>query len=356
MRNLINSKRKEQGIKIFELANKIGIDSSLMSRILSGNRKASESQLRKLSDILSISYNTLLQEKVGLEVAEILNKYPTVAKEALSVAEKRVEYLLSDKKHDVIPLSKNVKNKLEEIKEKHQKWVNKKPLNKTQLQKMKEYFYTEYTYESNRIEGNTLNLQETHLVINEGITIGGKSMEEHLEAINHKEAIEWIVELASRNINFDARTVKQIHQLILKGINKKGAGVYRSVPVRISGSKHIPPGPYMLRELMDEYFIFYEMNKSKLHPVILAAEMHERLVSIHPFIDGNGRTSRLIMNLILLQNGFPIVNLKGNLKDRQRYYKALEAVQVNHERDDFYSLIVEQSLTSLEEHLALAGM
>ncbi len=103
------------------------------------------------------------------------------------------------------------------------------------------------------------------------------------------------------------------------------------------------------------YFLFYDAQKNVLHPVILAAEMHERLVSIHPFIDGNGRTSRLVMNLILLQNGFTIANLKGNLEDRMNYYKALEQVQVNHENDQFYQLIVNSVASSLEEHIHLAG-
>jgi Fic family protein len=107
--------------------------------------------------------------------------------------------------------------------------------------------------------------------------------------------------------------------------------------------------------MMEDYFIFYETQKDILHPVILAAEMHERLVTIHPFIDGNGRTSRLVMNLILLKNGFTIANLKGSYDDRMRYYKALEQVQVNHESISFYELIAENVEASLKEHLHLAG-
>ncbi len=356
MEILLNKARKSKKLRVYDLANQIGIDSSLMSRILSGKRKATDAQLAKLSQILSIDYLDLLKEKLGSEVADLLYQYPEVAQEALTVAEERITYLLSDQKLQVVPLQEEVSTALKKIDEKHQKWIHKKPLDPIQLQKMQEYFYTEYTFESNRIEGNTLDLQETHLVVNEGITIGGKSMQEHLEAINHKEAIEWVVDFASKKFDFDEHTLKQIHQLILKGINQAGAGVYRTVPVRISGSRHIPPEPYMVTKMMEEYFMFYHIHKHQLHPVILAAEMHERLVSIHPFIDGNGRTSRLVMNLILLRNGYPIVNLKGNRDDRQRYYKALEAVQINHERNDFYRLIVTHALASLQEHLALAGI
>jgi Fic family protein len=106
---------------------------------------------------------------------------------------------------------------------------------------------------------------------------------------------------------------------------------------------------------MEDYFIYYEQNRTRLHPVLLAAEMHERLVTIHPFIDGNGRTSRLVMNFILLQNGYTIANLKGNLENRLAYYAALQKVQLNHDSTDFYTLIIDHALASLKEHLMLAG-
>jgi Fic family protein len=246
-------------------------------------------------------------------------------------------------------------SRLKILDELSKKWKNIKPLNEIQLRKMEEYFFTSYTYESNRIEGNTLTLQETHLVINEGITIGGKSLREHLELINHREAIDLILDLVQNKIPFNSFRLKQIHQLILKGVDDRNAGVYRSLPVRISGSSHVPPEPYLIEKMMEDYFIFYETQKDILHPVVLAAEMHERLVTIHPFIDGNGRTSRLVMNLILLKNGFTIANLKGNFDDRMRYYKSLEQVQVNHESDLFYELITEHVESSLKEHLHLAG-
>lgn len=273
----------------------------------------------------------------------------------LLAAEERIAFLKSEKKFEVIG-TEEIDNDLEKLTEYQKKWKASKPLDLLQLKKMKEFFHTEYTYESNRIEGNTLDFQETHLVVNEGITIGGKSLKEHLELINHQEAVELIVDLAAKRIDFSETILKQIHQLIIKGIDKRGAGTYRKVNVMISGSKHEPPEPYLINKLMEEYFHFYKINKRKLHPVILAAEMHERLVSIHPFIDGNGRTSRLVMNLILLQNGYTIVNLKGNLADRQRYYQSLESVQINHENTDFYRLIIERAKDSLEKHLKLAGV
>jgi Fic family protein len=218
---------------------------------------------------------------------------------------------------------------------------------------MQEYFNIKYTYDSNRIEGNTLTLQETQLVVNEGFTISGKSMREHLEAVNHAEAIDFMTGLANGSEEIDKRNLLDIHYLILKSIDSRNAGKYRSVPVRISGSEHLPPQPFMLEKLMEDYFIHYESRKNKMHPVILAAEMHERLVSIHPFIDGNGRTSRLIMNLILLRNGYTIAILKGDNDSRIAYYKALDKVQTSNDPSFFYDLILDRIKDSLEEHLAM---
>jgi len=353
MQTLLEIKRRELGIKIFELANAVGIDSSLMSRILSGKREPTPQQLQKLAQLLSIDYQQLLKERMKNRVVNILKEYPEYASEVLNeVREERIPYLSGKNKMEIIDIS-HLSDALEQLSKLQKQWESQKPLNTTQLQKMASYFHTKYTYESNQIEGNTLDFQETHLVVNEGITIGGKTIREHLEAINHQEAIDFIIDLASRKIDLNDTVLKQIHQLILKGINKAGAGVYRTAQIRITGSRHVPPEAFLLNGLMDDYFRFYNQQKNRLHPVILAAEMHERLASIHPFIDGNGRTSRLIMNLILLQNGYPIVSLKGDLANRQRYYRALEAVQIDHKKDDFYLLIIERTHDALIEHIEL---
>ena len=206
-------------------------------------------------------------------------------------------------------------------------------------------------YESNRIEGNTLTLRETQLVINEGMTISGKSMREHLEAINHKEAILFVDDLVSQKVDLSEYILKQIHGIVLYGIDRENAGVYRKLPVAIAGSKHLPPQPYLLQDLMEDYFQFYDQEKDNLHPVVLAAEMHERLLTIHPFIDCNGRTSRLIMNLILLQYGFPLAIIGGDYNSRMAYYDALEKVQTDNNKKDFILLIAEKVLFALERYI-----
>lgn len=211
----------------------------------------------------------------------------------------------------------------------------------------------EYTYESNKIEGNTLTLQETALVVEKGLTVGGKTMTEHLEVINHTEAIDYIKELAKSKNTISERDILQIHSLILQGIDKPNAGVYRKVPVIISGAKHIPPQPLLISEKMKDLMVWYNEHKDILHPIELSAEMHERLVTIHPFIDGNGRTSRLLMNLILLQNGYPIAVLKGDSASRLAYYNALELAQTENNKKMFIALIVTTIQETMERILSI---
>ena len=219
--------------------------------------------------------------------------------------------------------------------------------------RIREALSMEFLYESNRIEGNSLTLRETQMVIQEGITISGKSMREHLEAINHQEAILFVEDIVSRKIGFSEYVLKQIHALVLHGIDRENAGIYRKMPVLITGSQHIPPQPYLLQPLMEAYFEFYEEHKLQLHPVVLSAEMHERLVTIHPFIDGNGRTSRLLMNLILLQNGFPLAIIGGDYENRMAYYDALEKSQGAEGRSAFIEFIAQKVKDSLERYIGI---
>lgn len=211
----------------------------------------------------------------------------------------------------------------------------------------------EYTYESNKIEGNTLTLQETALVVEKGLTIGGKTITEHLEVINHTQAIDFIKDLAQSKNTISERDILQIHSLILQGIDKPNAGVYRKVPVIISGAKHKPPQPFLVPKQMEDVMLWYNENKEVLHPVELSAEMHERLVTIHPFIDGNGRTSRLLMNLILLQNDYPIAILKGDDKSRLEYYNALELAQTENNKKVFIELIANNIQDTMERILSI---
>ena len=245
--------------------------------------------------------------------------------------------LMDETDFDLLKVYPNVNN----IAELHLQLIDLKkcldsfrPFSKEQLVNLQESFDIEYTYESNRIEGNTLTLMETDLVIHKGMTIDGKSLQEHQEAINHQDAIHFIREIVQSNIPFNEHTLLKIHTLILQGIDRSNAGVYRRDRVRISGSRHICPNPIKIPELMTGYFDFYEKNKNSMHPVELSANMHEKLVTIHPFIDGNGRTARLVMNLILLQNGYPITIINADNKRRTEYYTTLEIAQTSSTKDN----------------------
>lgn len=229
-----------------------------------------------------------------------------------------------------------------------------RPLPAEALKKIQDALDIEYTYESNRIEGNTLTLQETALVVNEGVTISGKSMREHLEAINHAQAIGFIKDIAKHNIEIDGRLIREIHAIILHSIDKANAGKYRNVQVMISGSQYLPPQPYLIEPQMETFIAEYNrMVEANEHPVIIAAYLHDELVRIHPFIDGNGRTSRLLMNLYLLSKGYVVLSLKGDNESKRRYYEALEKSHTEHDLIDFYTLVAEREKADLQRYLSI---
>jgi len=244
---------------------------------------------------------------------------------------------------------KNTLAQADTIKERLQK---ARPFDIEALNKIKAAFEIEYTYESNKIEGNTLTLQETALVINEGVTIGGKSMREHLEAINHSQAVEFIKGIAGADIDITERIIREIHAIILHGINKENAGKYRNVPVMIVGSRHLPPQPYLIPPQMENFMFEYkQMETAGTHPIIIAAYLHNELVKIHPFIDGNGRTSRLLMNLYLISKGYTITSLKADNEAKQAYYTVLEQSHTEGNREPFYLLVANAVMQSLEKYL-----
>ncbi len=224
---------------------------------------------------------------------------------------------------------------------------DKRPLSKNALASLKESIYLEWTYNSNAIEGNSLSLKETKVVL-EGITIGGKLLAEHLEAINHAEAILFLEELINDKKTITEYNIKSIHQLILKGIDNKNAGIYRNVPVTIKGAIHIPPSHFKVAEEMEKLIMNYTDWKY-FHPVVRASLLHGEFVKIHPFIDGNGRTSRLIMNLELINNGYNPVIIK--VEDRLKYYETLDKAHVTSDYTEFIKFICDLQKRSLIEYI-----
>lgn len=237
-----------------------------------------------------------------------------------------------------------------ELDEKKQKLDSKRPLPKETLKSLEENFKLEWTYNSNAIEGNTLTLKETKVVI-EGITIGGKTMREHLEVINHKEAIEFLEELVQYNNELSEMDIKNIHAIVLKGIDNENAGRYRTENVIISGASHIPPDAIIVPESMEKLIYRYDEWKEKYHPIIVAALLHAEFVKIHPFIDGNGRTARLLMNFEVMKNGYPPIIIKN--EERHKYYDALDVGALTGDYTDFVKMVTKQAEEMIDLYLKI---
>ncbi|MDY5390874.1 Fic family protein [Cloacibacillus porcorum] len=195
----------------------------------------------------------------------------------------------------------------------------RRPLTAGELQRLRDEFLVEYTYNSNAIEGNTLTLRETALVLS-GLTVDRKPLKDHLEAVGHRDAFIYVQELVENKVAFSETVIKQIHTLVLMD-RPEDRGLYRRIPVRIMGAFHEPPLPVMVPELMER--LSAEFSDAKLHVIERAALFHLKFEGIHPFVDGNGRTGRLILNLMLMQGGYPPVNVK--FADRRRYYEAFDS-------------------------------
>lgn len=200
----------------------------------------------------------------------------------------------------------------------------RRPLTEGEVERLQEQFIVEYTYNSNAIEGNTLTLRETDLVLR-GLTIDCKPLKDHLEAVGHKEAFDFVRELVNDNVPMSESIIKQIHSLVLAD-KKEDRGVYRRVPVRIMGSQHEPVQPYLIQPKMEQLLIDFAVSTD--HLVTKLARFHIEFESIHPFIDGNGRTGRLLVNLELMKAGFPAIDIK--FSDRVAYYNAFDEYHEKH--------------------------
>lgn len=227
---------------------------------------------------------------------------------------------------------------------------NRRPLSEHTLKSLHDHWVLEWTYNSNAIEGNTLTLKETKVVL-EGITIGGKSMREHFEVINHKEAIDYVEAIIAGGELFSEHLLKAIHQLVLKNIDAKNAGIYRRENVLIAGAEHRPPDylqvPIQMAALIQDYRDFSG------HHIERAARLHVDFVKVHPFVDGNGRTARLLMNFDLMKSGFLPVVFKA--ADRLAYYEALDKAHTQNDYTDFLVLSANAECLALETLLSLGS-
>ena len=227
-----------------------------------------------------------------------------------------------------------------------------RPLPPELVRNLEEWFLVELTYTSNALEGNTLSRKETAAVVEKGLTVGGKTLVEHLEATNHAKALKDILRLSQTPTSkLRLADVLQIHETVLRGIDDDSAGHFRTIPVRISGSPVILPNPVKVPDMM-EAFIEWMVASTDLPPVELAAKAHYKLVTIHPFVDGNGRTARLLMNLILMQHGYPPAIIRT--RDRLKYIGGLEKAQLGGSRDGYKKVIAAAVDRSLDIYLKAA--
>lgn len=221
----------------------------------------------------------------------------------------------------------------------------RRPLTEGELKRLQEEFLVEFTYNSNAIEGSTLTLQETALVL-EGVTIDQKPLKEHLEAVGHRDAFLFVQSLVSGKEKISERIIKQIHSLVLMD-RPDDKGVYRSIPVRIMGAHHVPPQPYAIAVQMEQ--LVAGLHKGKKHPIEEAALFHLNFEGIHPFIDGNGRTGRLLINLMLMQQGYPPIDVK--FTDRRRYYGCFDSYYKDSDAVPMVMMIAEYLKERLQQYL-----
>ncbi len=239
------------------------------------------------------------------------------------------------------------------IEEKKKRLDGFRPFSVDLVTNLREWFKIELTYTSNAIEGNTLSRAETALVVEKGITVDGKTLQEQLEAVNHAQAFDWVMQkVNTTKQDITETTVLDLHQLILQKIVDNQAGRYRTVPVRIAGSTVVMPNAMKVPELMSKYISWLQENTDT--PLMVAADAHFKLVSIHPFVDGNGRTARLLMNLLLMQAGYPPAIIRK--EERKHYIASIEKAQLGGSLTDYYALMYEAVNRSLDIYLnALEG-
>ena len=228
-----------------------------------------------------------------------------------------------------------------------------RPFSPITIKNLSEDIILRWTYHSNAIEGNRLTLLETKVVL-EGIAVGGKTLKDHFEAINHRNAIYYVEDIIRKEESFSEWQIRNIHQLIFKNIDDDNAGRYRQQNVLISGATSTPPDYTLLNDKMAQLVDWYSNDAHKFHPIERAAKVHADFVGIHPFIDGNGRTSRLLMNLELLKAGYPPCVI--TVENRLAYYEALDQWMAYGKTESFIKLVSDAVLEGFKPYQVILGL
>lgn len=293
-----------------------------------------------------------------IKVSEAAEKWGISARRArILCAEGKVEGVIRKGKLYMVPenaikpldgrRSKN--NVIMEVDYKKEKLAAMRPLTAGEVERLRDEFMIEFTYNSNAIEGNTLTLKETAMAL-EGMTIDKKPLKDHLEAVGHRDAFLYVQDIAKKDMPLSESVIKNIHSLVLMN-RPEDKGVYRRIPVRIMGAFTEPVQPYLIEPKMTELLQSDNERKGAIHDIERIARFHLEFEGIHPFIDGNGRTGRLLMNLELIKCGFPPINVK--FTDRKRYYDAFDAYYKDGNPNKMIDMIAEYVNERLGEYLAV---
>jgi Fic family protein/DNA-binding XRE family transcriptional regulator len=334
MKMILKNAREQKGFKTREVAQLLEIDQALISKFESGTRKPTREQIVKLASLLEIDFENLLilwlKEKIIHEIG-----HEEFALKALHLAEIEIQNNKKEVASVIMSTLQNILDEIEILKTKIQSFQH------FELHRISKILELEFTYESNRLNDNSLTLQETKAVINEGLTIAGKTMREHLEAVNHHETISYIKDLTQKNSPLNEKELLNIHNLISRGIKPDHAGKYKNDAL-------------IVRE-MSSFFSWFETNKNTLHPILLASEAHLKIITISPFESGNTQMAHLLMNWILIQNGYVFATIQGDTEHKNEYLTILEQSQNQNDESIFINYVAQVEKENLQRAIQLVS-
>lgn len=332
MKSLLKNAREQKGLKTRELAQLAGIDQALISKFESGTRKPTKDQVIKLSQLLEIDYETLiiawLKEKILYEIGD-----EEFALKALILAEQEIQNNKKEINSALISSIQNILDEIEILKNKIHSF------NHFELRQISKTLELEFVFKSIHLNKNPLTLEETKLVINDGLTISGKSMQNHLEAINFQEAVFYIKDLTQKKTSLNEKDFLLLHNLIFKGFESENSGKYANDPV-------------IIRE-MNLFFNWHESQKNNLHPIILASEAHLKILEIKPFENGNLQMANLALNWILMQYNYTYVTIEEDQKSIDEYFSILEKSQTQNDTSIFINYITRIEKENLKRAIQL---
>jgi len=323
MKSLLKNAREQKGFKTREVAQILAIDQALISKFESGTRKPTREQISKLSQLLEIDYETLmvtwLKEKILYEIGN-----EEFALKALLLVEQEIQNNKKEINSVIISSVQTVLDEIEILKNKIQSF------NHFELRQISKTLELEFIFKSIHLNGNSLTLEETKSVINDGMSITGKSMQNHLEAINLQETVLYIKDLSQKKISLNEKDFLSIHNLIFKGIESENSGKYKQ--------------DLLIKREMNLFFNWFESNKNNLHPIILACETHLKIVEISPFENGNLQMAGLMLNWILLENNYVYASIEGDQNSINEYLSILNETQTENDKSIFirYMLTIEK--------------